>query len=106
MVQSIHKTPRKSPHTMPSEIVSARTRRWALALIWLIPLLWTVNIVAARQAPGVVSPHVLALGRWGMAGAVLAAFSWRELGAQHSYVWQYRWRYVGLGACGMWMCGE
>ena len=69
---------------MPSEIVSARTRRWALALIWLIPLLWTVNIVAARQAPGVVSPHVLALGRWGFAGAILSVLSVREVWAQRA----------------------
>ncbi|WP_310628399.1 DMT family transporter [Limnohabitans sp.] len=90
---------------MPSERVSARTRRWALAMIWLIPLVWTVNIVAARQAPGVVSPHVLALGRWGLSGAILSVLSARELLTQCAYVWQHRWRYVALGACGMWICG-
>ena len=90
---------------MPSELGTVRMRRWAVALIWLIPLLWTVNIVVARQAPGVVSAHVLALGRWGIAGAILAAFSYRELWAQRAYVWQHRWRYVALGGCGMWICG-
>ncbi len=90
---------------MPSELVNARTRVWALALIWLIPLLWTVNIVAARQAPGVVSPHVLALGRWGLAGVLLSVLSARELWGKRAYVWQHRWRYVALGACGMWICG-
>lgn len=90
---------------MPSEMVNARTRAWALALIWLIPLLWTVNIVAARQAPGVVTPHVLALGRWGFAGAILSALSARELWSKRVYVWQHHWRYVAMGACGMWICG-
>ena len=94
----------KAP-TMSTEMPQARLRHWALALIWVLPLLWAVNIVAARQAPGVVSPHVLALGRWGLAGCILSGLCWRELWAQRTYVWQHRWRYVALGACGMWVCG-
>lgn len=90
---------------MASEHHSVRVRRWALVLIWLVPLLWTVNIVASRQAPGVVSPHVLALGRWGIAGGILSALSWRELWAHRIKLWQHRWRYVLLGGCGMWICG-
>lgn len=90
---------------MSLELPQTRLRHWALALIWVLPLLWTVNIVVARQAPGVVSPHVLALGRWGLAGVILSALSWRELWAQRVYAWQHRWRYVALGACGMWVCG-
>jgi drug/metabolite transporter (DMT)-like permease len=82
-----------------------RSRYWALLLIWFIPLLWTINIVAARRAPGVVSPHVLALGRWGIAGAVLTALNFRELWTQRAYLWRHRWRYLVLGACGMWICG-
>lgn len=90
---------------MPHDGGQPRVRHWALALIWVLPLLWTVNILVARQAPGVVSPHVLAAGRWGIAGLILSALSWRELWAQRAYVWQHRWRYVALGACGMWVCG-
>jgi drug/metabolite transporter (DMT)-like permease len=92
-------------HTMPSERASVRTRRWALVLMWVVPLLWTVNIVVTRRAPGVVSPHVLALGRWTIAGLILAALGGRELWAHRAYVWQQRWRYIVLGACGMWICG-
>ena len=88
-----------------SEVSAGRARRWALVLVWFIPLLWTVNVVAARQAPGVVSPHVLALGRWGIAGAVLAVFSRHELWHHRAYVWEHRWRYLVMGACGMWICG-
>lgn len=76
-----------------------------MLLIWLVPLLWTVNIVASRQAPGVVSPHVLALGRWSIAGGILSALCWRELWQNRQTLWQYRWRYLVLGGCGMWICG-
>jgi drug/metabolite transporter (DMT)-like permease len=90
---------------MPSELTGVRTRCWALVLIWAVPLLWTVNMVVARRAPGMVSPHVLALGRWAIAGVILAALSSRELWAHRADVWQQRSRYVALGACGMWICG-
>jgi drug/metabolite transporter (DMT)-like permease len=91
---------------MPSDAVRRQAKtRIALGLMWFIPLLWTVNMVVARKAPGVVSPHVLALGRWALAGLILAIVSRQEL-------WQYRhtlrtqvWRYIALGACGMWICG-
>lgn len=90
---------------MPNKVYSARAQRWAMVLIWMVPFLWTVNIVASRQAPGVVSPHVLALGRWGLAGSILAAVSARELWQNRARLWQQRWRYLLLGACGMWICG-
>ncbi len=80
-------------------------RRWALVLIWLTPLLWTVNIVVARWAPGVVSPHVLALGRWALAGLLLTWVARQELWAHRHSVWAARSQYLALGACGMWICG-
>ena len=42
---------------------SAGALRAAKLLIWVIPLLWIVNSVIARRAPGVITPHVLAWGR-------------------------------------------
>ena len=83
----------------------SNSRRVALLVIWLIPLLWTVNMVVARKAPGVVTPHVLAIGRWGLAGLILTAVSYRELWAYRQTLWQNAWRYLALGACGMWICG-
>jgi drug/metabolite transporter (DMT)-like permease len=83
----------------------SNSRRVALLVIWLIPLLWTVNMVVARKAPGVVTPHVLAIGRWGLAGLILTAVSYRELWAHRQTLWQNAWRYLALGACGMWICG-
>ncbi len=90
---------------MPHKVYSVRAQRWAMVLIWLVPFLWTVNIVASRQAPGVVSPNVLALGRWALAGSILTVFSARELWQHRCVLWQQRWRYLLLGGCGMWICG-
>lgn len=79
--------------------------RFAIALIFITPALWTVNYLVARSAPGVIEPHLLALLRWLMASFLFA------LGAR-SELWTHRrqiladWRhYVLLGALGMWICG-
>ena len=79
--------------------------RLAQVLIWVIPLLWIVNSVIARRAPGVITPHVLAMGRWMLAGAILAAFTHTELWAQRAHIRRYAWHYLVLGGCGMWICG-
>ena len=77
----------------------------ALLACWLTPLLWTVNLVVARTAPGVVTPHILALGRWVLAGLILAAVTRHELWQHRQWLKQHAWRYVVLGAFGMWICG-
>ena len=79
--------------------------RIALVLVWLVPVLWTVNYVVARQAPGVIGPHLLALGRWALATVVLLAFSGHELWRQRAEVMQVWWQYAILGALGMLVCG-
>ncbi len=99
MVQKSRWMMRTEPHTTPAKT------RLAMLLIWLIPLLWTVNMVVARKAPGVVSPHVLALGRWGIAGLILTLASYRELWHNRDVLREHAWHYVVLGACGMWICG-
>jgi drug/metabolite transporter (DMT)-like permease len=91
---------------MSTEALRMKTKaRVAMVLIWFIPLLWTVNMVVARQAPGVVSPHVLALGRWALAGLILGAASYQELWRHRVTLRQQVWRYIALGGCGMWICG-
>lgn len=90
---------------MSAPIHTAQHRRWALLLIWLTPLLWTVNIVVARTAPGLVSANVLALGRWALAGVLLAWVARQELWTHRQAIWVARWQYLALGACGMWICG-
>lgn len=75
---------------------------WAL---WFIPLLWSVNLLVARVAPGVVTPHVLAFGRWGLASLMLLVLARREWRGVFAALRQHPGRYLTLGACGMWICG-
>lgn len=77
----------------------------ALVLIWFTPMLWTVNMVAARVAPGVVTPHVLALGRWVLVCLMLTALAHRELWRFRREIWATWPQSLALGACGMWICG-
>lgn len=80
-------------------------RRLALALLFITPALWAVNALIARQATGVIEPHLLAMLRWLLASGLFA------LGT-HTEIWTHRrqvlanWKhYLVLGALGMWICG-
>jgi drug/metabolite transporter (DMT)-like permease len=79
--------------------------RLAHALIFIAPALWSVNYLVARWAPGVIAPHALALFRWGIAAALLAAFCWRELAAKRAHIVAEAPHLLVLGALGMWVCG-
>jgi drug/metabolite transporter (DMT)-like permease len=79
--------------------------RWAVALLFITPALWSVNYLVSRMAPGQVAPHMLALLRWSLAGLVLAVFAWPELWAKRAVLGQHAWRYFVLGGLGMWICG-
>jgi drug/metabolite transporter (DMT)-like permease len=79
--------------------------RAAKLLIWVIPLLWVVNSFIARRAVDVITPHVLAWGRWALAGAILAWVTRAELWQHRQEVRTHWRRYLLLGACGMWICG-
>ena len=90
---------------MPHNGEPLSAQRVAAWVLWLIPLLWSVNLLVARVAPGVVTPHVLAAGRWSIAGAVLAVLAHREWLGIAQVLRTHPWRYVVMGACGMWICG-
>ena len=77
----------------------------AVVALWFIPLLWSVNLLVARMAPGLVSPHVLAAGRWMIAGTVLLVLARQERRMIAVVLRAHPWRYVLMGACGMWICG-
>lgn len=79
--------------------------RLAQALIWVTPALWAVNYIVARRAPGVVEPHTLALGRWALAGMLLAWMARTELWRERRAVAAVWYEYVVLGALGMMVCG-
>ncbi len=82
----------------------SRERR-ALWLLWITPALWSVNYIVARTAPGVVEPHMLALGRWALAGTILGLIARHELWRERRSSWQVAWQYLVLGALGMLICG-
>jgi drug/metabolite transporter (DMT)-like permease len=69
------------------------------------PALWSVNYIVARSAPGVVEPHMLALGRWALAGVILAFVARSELWRERSSTLADSGRYLVLGALGMLICG-
>ena len=88
-----------------TESASQARERVALLACWLTPLLWTVNLVVARTAPGLVTPHVLAFGRWLVAGLILGSVTRHELWQHRHWIFANAWRYLLLGAFGMWICG-
>ncbi len=79
--------------------------RLALLVIWLTPAFWAVNYTIARRAPGVVEPHMLALGRWAIAGALLALMARSELWRERRAILAVWHQYLVLGALGMMICG-
>jgi drug/metabolite transporter (DMT)-like permease len=83
----------------------ARRRRLAYGLLWITPLLWSSNYLIARLAAGVIAPHMLALGRWSLAFALMLPFAWHGL-ARDGAPWRREWPHLlVLGALGMWICG-
>lgn len=90
---------------LPHSLSDAQAQRIARLLVWVLPALWSSNYLIARGAPGVVTPHVLALGRWVLVGLFLLPWIWRDL-ASLSRVWRAEsGRMIVLGALGMWVCG-
>ena len=77
----------------------------AQALIFVAPALWSVNYLVARWAPGVIAPHMLALGRWTVAALVLLVFCHREIATKRHLVRGEALHFIVLGALGMWVCG-
>jgi drug/metabolite transporter (DMT)-like permease len=79
--------------------------RLALWLLWITPAMWSVNYLVARTAPGVVEPHMLALGRWALAGLILSFLARHELWREKRSTLRAAWQYLVLGALGMLICG-
>lgn len=79
--------------------------RWATVLLWVVPALWSANYIVARSAPGVLGPHALAFGRWGLALLLMLPVVGATLWQRRADV-KNEWRHLlVLGALGMWICG-
>jgi drug/metabolite transporter (DMT)-like permease len=80
-------------------------RRFALALLFVAPALWSANLLVARWSAEWFPPHALAFWRWLIAlGPMLVLYGgilWRER-AQVRREWV---DLLVLGALGMWVCG-
>jgi drug/metabolite transporter (DMT)-like permease len=83
----------------------AAPARWATLLLWVVPALWSSNYVIARLAQGVVGPHALALGRWGIALALMLPFVAAVLWRQRAAVAREWRQMLVLGTLGMAICG-
>jgi drug/metabolite transporter (DMT)-like permease len=74
--------------------------------MFVVPALWSSNYIIARSASGVINPHLLATGRWLLAGLLLLAFlgptGWNALRTHARHEWR---QLLVLGALGMWICG-
>ena len=82
-----------------------RRQRIAQGLLWITPALWSSNYIIARASDGVIAPHVLALGRWTLALALLLPLSAGALMTAFPR-WRHEWKQLLLlGALGMWICG-
>jgi drug/metabolite transporter (DMT)-like permease len=78
---------------------------WAWVLLWVVPALWSSNYLIARLAAGVISPHGLALGRWGLAFVLMLPFVAAVLWRQRQALAREWPQLLVLGALGMWICG-
>ncbi len=67
--------------------------------------MWSVNYLVARTAPGIIGPHVLALGRWFLAGLILLILARTELWRERRSTLQAWPQYLALGTLGMLICG-
>ncbi len=83
--------------------VSASGR--ARVLLWVVPLLWSCNYLIARLGDGVIAPHALALGRWGLAALILLPWMGRGLWAKRAVVQREWGQLLVLGFFGMYICG-
>ena len=82
-----------------------RQTRLALIMLWVVPVLWTVNYIVARRAPGVIGPYLLALGRWALAALVLVVIARSELWRERGNIRAVWWQYAIVGTLGMLVCG-
>jgi drug/metabolite transporter (DMT)-like permease len=86
-------------------VTTPAQRRWAIALIFITPVLWSVNYLVGRMATGQIAPHALALGRWACAGLLLAWFARHELARMGRWTPDEWKQALVFGTLGMWICG-
>ncbi len=90
----------------PGTGTPARGETLALALLWVVPVTFTSNMLAARfAADHGVPPAAISLWRWLIAAALLAPFVWRQVWRERAEIRRQWHVLLVLGFLGMGVCG-
>ena len=80
-------------------------RHRAFALLAIMPLFFSSNLIIGRAANESVEPWTLAFLRWVVAFLILLPFAWAGL-VRHRVSLRQQWQLIGvMGLLGMWICG-
>lgn len=86
-------------------MLSPAARFGDIALIALVPLLFSTNSVIGRAVAGEAGPWTLALLRWTLAFLILLPFAAPALAASRQAIARHAAEILSLGFLGMWVCG-
>lgn len=89
----------------PAETTTAFDRSRDIAVMALMPLFFSSNLVIGRAAVAEVEPWTLAFLRWSLALAILVPLAGGGLAAQRRKLLRQWPRIALLGFLGMWICG-
>jgi drug/metabolite transporter (DMT)-like permease len=82
-----------------------QSRLGIYALLALMPLLFSTNVVIGRGSVSLVEPWTLAFWRWGLAALILLPFAWTGI-VRHWAAFRAGWlEILILGLLGMLVCG-
>ena len=74
-------------------------------VLFLMPLMFSTNIVFGRAAITEVEPFTLAFLRWSLSALILMPFAIGTIREEMALVRKLGAQFLGLGFLGMWICG-
>ncbi|MEP0945187.1 MAG: DMT family transporter [Rhizobiaceae bacterium] len=89
----------------PTSSSSTGERRTAFAVLLVMPLFFSSNIVFGRAVADQVEPFTLAFIRWLFTALILAPFVWTALRSNLHLLRSQSRQLMMLGFLGMWVCG-
>ncbi|MFD0917932.1 DMT family transporter [Pseudahrensia aquimaris] len=93
--------------TATAETPPSRERSVALALLFVMPLFFSTNIIFGRASidGGHTEPYTLAFLRWTFTALILLPFVWPKLRTHRALIGSLTPTIAMLGFLGMWICG-
>ena len=82
-----------------------QSRLGIYALLAVMPLLFSTNVVIGRASVALVEPWTLAFWRWGLAALILLPFAWTGIVRNRAAFSAVRREILILGLLGMLVCG-